>query len=178
MSCTQILQLPRIVATSHIYFALVRSSCVEARPYNYRFYRLSEDEETWNDGEPLELRPYLSIGFGQNTPRKKIEATSSVGKAHNSSLIEVGLTIYQIGTGMNVDDGTGRAGLMKARAQVMNSLGALERCVGPRFTEIVQMCLESTNPKLLPKADDENVVMERIILFFVEYEDRLGQAMI
>lgn len=178
ISYTQILQISRIVTTSHIYFASVRPGCVKARRYKVPPLQIINDEETWNDGEPLELRPYLSTGFGQNPPREKIGATSSVGKAHNSSLIEVEHTMCQIGTRMNVDYGTGRAGLMKARAQIMNSLGALDRSVGSLHTDIVQMCLESTNPKLLPKADDENVVMEGIILFFVEYEDRLGQAMI
>lgn len=177
MSRIQIVQLARIVATSHVYFALVRPSCVELRPCNSRLYRVPEDEETWSSVEPLALRPYLFIGFGQKPPRKRIGATSSVGKAYNSSMIQLGLMLYQVGTAMNIDYGIGRNGLVKAKIHVMNSLGALDETVGPGFTEIVQMCLDYKTPDFRSGAEDENNLVKKMILCLLEYEERLEQTL-
>lgn len=163
MQPSQIVQLARLILSAHLYLENVRKDYTDPRPQHYRFYQTSGSDDSWNDDNPLVLRPYLAFGFGRRAPLPELGAVSGVGRAQSSSMMELGLILYQVGIGELVDYGSGAKGLQEAKNTALNGLHALDRRVGPIYTEIVQGILEFQAPAYyLLAANDERQEVEYV----------------
>ena len=141
----EITWLAKLLVTSHLCFLPVqRELNVQPRPSNYRFYCKPEDEfDPWADGNPLVLKPFLSIGFG--TSRKSIfGAVSEFNHPPYASVMELGLVLYQIGSGRVVNYGAGRAGFAQAKAKILRELdrdSSVDAIAGSSYVSIIEGCL-------------------------------------
>ena len=142
---TEIIWLAKLLVTSHLCFLPVqRELNVQPRPSNYRFYCKPEDEfDPWIDGNPLVLKPFLSIGFG--TSRKStFGALSEFNHPPYASVMELGLVLYQIGAGRVINYGSGRAGLAQAKAKILRELerdSSVDAFAGSSYVSIIEGCL-------------------------------------
>ena len=141
----EITWLAKLLVTSHLCFLPVqRKLNVQPRPSNYRFYCKPEDEfDPWVDGNPLVLKPFLSIGLG--TSRKSaLGALSEFNHPPYASVMELGLLLYQIGAGRVINYGSGRAGLAQAKAKILRELerdSSVDAFAGSSYVSIVEGCL-------------------------------------
>ncbi|KAK4984027.1 hypothetical protein LTR50_006866 [Elasticomyces elasticus] len=141
----QTVQLARLVLSSHLYFEDVQPrSPTSPRPQNYLFYQTTEDEDAnnidWNASSPLVLQPWLSRGFGLQPPPLAFGKNSGIGEAANATMSELGLLLYQIGTGELLD--YGGTGLAAPKIHVRNNLSELDRRIGWIYTVIVEGFIE------------------------------------
>ena len=141
----EITWLAKLLVTSHLCFLPVqRELNVQPRPSNYRFYCKPEDEfDPWVDGNPLVLKPFLSIGFG--TSRKStFGAVSEFNHPPYASVMELGLVLYQIGAGRVINYGAGRAGFAQAKAKILRELerdSSVDAIAGSSYVSIIEGCL-------------------------------------
>ena len=141
----EITWLAKLLVTSHLCFLPVqRELNVQPRPSNYRFYCKPEDDfDPWVDGNPLVLKPFLSIGFG--TSRKPtFGALSEFNHPPYASVMELGLVLYQIGAGRVINYGSGRAGLAQAKAKILRELerdSSVDAFAGSSYVSIIEGCL-------------------------------------
>ena len=151
---THIIQLARLVLTSHIFFSPVRESlAVEPRPIHFRYFcKVDQDASNWNIDDPIVLRPWLSCGFGSPQRHYVLGEGSGIAKYTHSSMVELGLLLYQICAGENLDYGNGDNGLMKAKTRALRELNKVDCAVGTTLAEIVQDLL---SPNTLVSADGE-----------------------
>jgi hypothetical protein len=139
---SQRLQLASLIAGTHAYFAKIRTSCTEVRPSNFRYYHTQRDIPSWDEDEPYVLNPYLSIGFGSRKPTRSLGSSSGVVQHANKIVVELGLLLYQIGSGSNLDYGRGgHEGFRQAKLSALHAMRVLGRCAGPRFAEVTELCL-------------------------------------
>ncbi len=153
INTTHIIQLARLIMTSHIFFSPVRQSlAVEPRPMHFRYFcRVGQNASNWNIDDPIVLRPWLSCGFG-SPQRYVLGEGSGIAKAPGSSVVELGLLLYQICAGENLDYGTGDYGLMKAKLRALEGLNKVDCAAGTTLAEIVQDLL---SPNTLVSPDGE-----------------------
>jgi hypothetical protein len=102
-----------------------------------------------NDARLDFQRLYLSIGFGCSLPRKRLGATDGLATDPNTSMIRLGLNLYELGSRTKIDLHPGVQGqrtILSARDEAKINLGRIERSYGPLFAQIVQICLEYRRP--------------------------------
>ena len=128
-----------LVAISYIHFSLVRSSCREIETSSFRFFESAEDGKEWENNDPLILKPYLCIGFGQNR-RIRIGDQSGVSSSKTSYIVGLGVLLYQIGCCVALDYTSGT--LREAKVRASKDLHQLDRKVSGRYAELVQSCLQ------------------------------------
>ncbi len=182
ISPVQVVQLAHMVTSAHLYLGAVKGKCVDPRPTNYRFYRTSDEEDIWDDSMPLVLRPWISFGFGQRPPPRKIGGGSGPARAPNASMIELGLLLYQIGSGDNLDYGLGASGLAAAKAEALKSLNILDRRVGTTYVDIVRNILEFKAPASYLTTgnvkNEETEYVKKAISSLLEYEQVLENTVV
>jgi hypothetical protein len=182
ISPVQVVQLARMITSAHLHLAQVRGSCVNPRPANFRFYRTSDEEDVWNDSMPLVLRPWISFGFGQRPPPRKLGGGSGPARASNTSMIELGLLLYQIGSGTNLDYGLGVSGLAAAKAEALKNLNILDRRIGTTYVDIVRHTLEfkarASYLTVGSVGKDEAEYVKKAISSLVEYEEVLEDTVV
>ena len=152
---THIIQLARLIMTSHISFSQVRQSlAVEPRPIHFRYFcKVDQDARNWNIDDPIVLRPWLSCGFG-SPQRYVLGEGSGIAKYPGSSMVELGLLLYQICAGENLDYGNGDSGLIKAKTRALREMNKVDRAVGTMLAGIVEDLL---SPNTLVSPDGEMV---------------------
>lgn len=128
-----------LVAISYIHFSLVRSSCGEIEMSSFRFFESAEDGKEWKNDDPLILKPYLCIGFGQKR-RIRLGTQSGVSSSKSSYIVGLGVLLYQIGCCVALDYSLGT--LREAKERASNDLHHLDRTVSARYAELVQSCLQ------------------------------------
>ena len=150
-----IIQLARLIMTSHIFFSPVRQSlAVEPRPIHFRYFcKVGQDASNWNIDDPIVLRPWLSCGFG-SPQRYVLGEGSGIAKYPRSSMVELGLLLFQICAGENVDYGKGDNGLIQAKTRALRDLNKVDCAVGTTLAEIIQDLL---SPNTLVSSDGEMV---------------------
>ena len=141
----EITWLAKLLVTSHLCFLSVqRELNVQPRPSNYRFYCKPEDEfDPWVDGNPLVLKPFLSIGFGSSR-KSTFGAVSEFNHPPYASVMELGLVLYQIGAGRIINYGAGRAGFAQAKAKILRELerdSGVDAFAGSSYVSIIEGCL-------------------------------------
>ena len=177
MSPTQLVQLVRLVMTSHLYLSSVRDSLdVNPRLTHFRYFcRAGEKATGWDFEKPLVLRPWLSFGFGSSPRRYNLGEEQGVQTISSPSLIELGLVLYQICVG-EVMNYAGDSSVARAKSTALKGLNRIDKAVGSTVTEIVQMLL---SPASLAKTGDkigENEEREYIlnaITTLITYEERI-----
>lgn len=137
----QVAQLARLFVLSHLFFADVRKQIgVKPQLSHYRFFcRPGENDMTWLDADTAPLL-WFSIGFGLRgpyDPRSQVDEYASPA----TSIIELALLLFQIGSDRRLDYRIGEKGLINARAIALNSIGQVEPVGGWKFQEIVHECL-------------------------------------
>ena len=145
MTPIEIIWLAKLLVTSHLCFLPVqRELNVQPRPSNYRFYCEPDNEfDPWVDGNPLVLKPFLSIGFG-TSQKSTFGALSEFNHPPYASVMELGLVLYQIGAGRVINYGTGRAGLAQAKAKILRELerdSIVDAVAGSSYVSIIEGCL-------------------------------------
>ena len=128
-----------LVAISYIHFSLVRSSCREIETSSFRFFESAEDGKEGNNDDPLILKPYLCIGFGQKR-LIRLGAQSGISSGKTSYIVGLGVLLYQIGCCVALDCSSGT--LREAKKRASNDLHQLDRKVSGRYAELVQSCLQ------------------------------------
>ena len=176
MSPTQLVQLVRLVMTSHLYLSSVRDS-LDINPRLTHFRYFCRDDETanrWNSEKPLVLRPWLSFGFG--SPRRyNLGEEQGVKTIYSPSLIELGLVLYQICVG-EVIDYPGDFSVGRAKSTALEGLNKIDNAVGSTVTEIVQMLLSPASLAKTGEKIGENEEREYIlnaITTLIAYEERI-----
>ena len=152
---THIVQLARLIMTSHLFFSPVRQSlAVEPRPIHFRYFcKVDQDASNWNVDDPIVLRSWLSCGFG--SPQSYVLGEGSgIAKYSHSSMVELGLLLYQICAGEKVNYGNGDSGLMRAKTRALKELNKVDCAVGTTLAEIIQDLL---SPIALISPDGETV---------------------
>jgi hypothetical protein len=148
----QVVQLAKILLCSYMYLDEIYGGTKVPRPLNYCFYKTSDEEDTWDPNNPRVLRPWLSFGFGRRAAKAKLGGGSGVADSTGSAITELGLLLYQIGTGIAIDYATG---LSQAKAAALGNIHAVELRMGLIYAEMVEHFLESeTPPTYLLAADD------------------------
>jgi hypothetical protein len=144
MSPIQIVQLAQLVISAHLSYEDIRSSCAPVRPANLVFYERGEPVNQWNSADPLVLRPWLDFGFGR-IHDARIPGDFGVADTSVHSNIELGLLLFQIGTGQCIDYGSSSADLMQARRRYLGNteLQMLRKRTGGEYVQAVQTLLEA-----------------------------------
>ena len=157
VTAPQVFHLARSLAVAYLYFALVRSSCGNPRLQNFRYYDDGSSGFKWNTSSPLVLQPWLFFGFGSRVRKRQFGTGSGTSQANNSSLVELGLLLYQIATrGTDIEPG---AGPEAVKAQAIRNMNKVTKLLGGSYTRIVRACLEHRGPdEYIPKA---SAVLER-----------------
>ena len=152
----QVVQVARLVLDGYLYLESVQMTCVNPRAENYVFYQTPDEGQAWSLDNPLVLRPWLAFGFGRRGPAKKLGGASGIAQAPSSAIIELGLLLFQLGTGKALDYGIGAQGLRFARSKALADIDELGPRVGCIYTEIVNGLLEFQTPAThLLAASDE-----------------------
>jgi hypothetical protein len=161
MSPVQIVELAQFVTTAHLSHEYVRPSCEPMRPSNLVFYILEECPEgpahheqasqtdrrrvglDADQSAPMDLRPWLDCGFGQN----RAKPIPGLHRAEFSGIhnIELGLLLFQIGSGKNIDYGVGPAGLSRARRLCSDKSETREmrKRIGSAYVDAMQVLLDT-----------------------------------
>ena len=142
----QVVQVARLVLDGYLYLEPVQMTCVNPRPENYVFYQTPDEGQVWSVDNPLVLRPWLAFGFGRRGPAKKLGGASGITQAPSSAMIELGLILFQLGTGKALEYGVGTQGLRSARSKALADIDELDSRVGCIYTEIVKDLLEFQTP--------------------------------
>ena len=152
----QVVQVARLVLDGYLYLESVQMTCVNPRPENYVFYQTPDESQAWSRDNPLVLRPWLAFGFGRRGPAKKLGGASGITQAPNSAMIELGLVLFQLGTGKALEYGIGSQGLQFTRSKALADIDELDSRVGCIYTEIVKGLLEFQTPAshLLAASDE------------------------
>ena len=133
------------------------------RTLNYCFYKTSDEEDKWNPDDPRVLRPWLSFGFGRRPPKAKLGGGNGVADSGGLAMAELGILLYQIGSGIAVDYGAGVTALKQAKSTALGNIHALELRMGFAYAEIVQGFLEfEARPSYLLPPNDENQETEYV----------------
>ena len=153
----QVVQVARLVLDGYLYLESVQMTCVNPRPENYLFYQTPDEGQAWSFDNPLVLRPWLAFGFGRRGPAKKLGGASGIAQAPSSAMIELGLVLFQLGTGKALDYGTGAQGLRSARSKALADIDKLDSRVNCIYTEIVNGLLDFQTPAshLLAASDEK-----------------------
>ena len=152
----QVVQVARLVLDGYLYLESVQTTCVNPRPENYVFYQTPDEGQEWSLDNPLVLRPWLAFGFGRRGPAKKLGGASGITQVPSSAMIELGLILFQLGTGKALDYGIGAQGFRFARSKALSDIDELDSRVGCIYTEIVKGLLEFQTPAShLLAANDE-----------------------
>ena len=174
ISPAQTVQLARVVTSTYLHLAGVRDSCEVPRLANYRYYKTSDEQDTWDSGSPRVLRPWLACGFGRKPKAPKLGAGTGEARPPNALIVELGLVLYQIGTGDPIDYGSGRQGLTDAKNRALKGLDKLDRRIGSVFGEIVAGFLNfSSTAAYLEQGHerlDETEYIQNAISALVAYE--------
>ncbi|KAF2822248.1 hypothetical protein CC86DRAFT_470268 [Ophiobolus disseminans] len=165
----QRVQLASLIAVTHGYFAKIRISCTEVRPANFHYYHTSSDSVPWDDEEPYILNPYISIGFGSRKPQHSLGSSSGVSQCRSKPVVELGLLLYQIGSGTSLDYGRGPEGFRRAKIRALHTIGTVDKGTGGRFAEVVQMCLKHSGSE-----EDDWKVIEAVETWLRDFGDKLG----
>ncbi len=155
INSTHIIQLARLIMTSHIFFSPVRQSlAVEPRPIHFSYFcKVGQDARIWNIDDPIVLRPWLSCGFG-SPQRYVLGEGSGIAKYPRSSMVELGLLLYQICAGENLDYGNGDHGLIQAKTRALREMHKVDCAVGTTLAGIIEDLL---SPSTLFPPDGETV---------------------
>jgi hypothetical protein len=140
----QIVQLAQLVISAHLAYEDARSSCMPVRPANLVYYEHGEPVKQWINADPLVLRPWLEFGFGR-IPDACIPGTSGVVDRNENCNIELGLLLFQIGSGQCIDYGHSPVDLMQARRRCLGAaeLQVLRERVGSGYVQAVRSLLEA-----------------------------------
>lgn len=143
MNPRHIVQLTRLIMTSHLYLLSVQQALdVDPRPTHYRYFgKVGEDAKFWKIDDPLVLRPWLSFGFGSRTRRYQLGEGSGIAKATGSAVVALGLVLYQVCAGDNVEYGSGDNGLMIAKSRALKELNRVDNSVGSTVSDIIESLL-------------------------------------
>lgn len=166
-------QLATLVSTCHLYFALVRSTCLNPRPSCFRFYRRENQSDEWDEYEPYVLNPYLCIGFGSRPPKRNVGASSGITRPKSSPILELGLVLHQIGSSTRLDYGVGQEGLRRAKMEALQNLHNVDLGFGGRFTEVVQMCLDWRGTTFASAGEEEFQLIEKVVAWLTKFERSL-----
>ena len=159
----QVVQVARLLLDGYLYLESVQVTCANPRPENYVFYQTPDEGQAWSLDDPLVLRPWLAFGFGRRGPAKKLGGASGITQAPNSAMNELGLILFQLGTGKALDYGAGAQGLRSAKSEALADIDELDSRVGCIYTEIVKGLLEFQTPAShLLAANDEKKGTEYI----------------
>ena len=177
MNPTQLVQLVRLMLRSYLFFSFVRDSLdTNARLIHFRYFcRVDEKATEWDIEKPLVLRPWLSFGFG-SSKRYNLGEDQGPQAISRTSLIELGLLIYQICVGEVMDYGTGALSVTKAKLTALKGLNRIDKAVGPTLTEIVQALLSPTSLVAAGETVGENEEIEYIlnaITTLITYEEKI-----
>ena len=153
----QTVQLARLILCTHLYLERVLRDFPKLRPEHYRYYQTPEEDKEWDSDSPLVLSPWLAIPFGRRLPAPKMGARRGVPQAQSNAMIEIGLVLYQIGTGEPVQYESGDQALKNAKDGALQTLDKLDKRVSSIYAEMVQEFLEFRRPAayLLSPADDQ-----------------------
>jgi hypothetical protein len=144
MTKIQIVQLAQLVVSAHLSYEDVRASCAPVRPANLVYYETSEPANEWVTADPLVLRPWLDFGFGRIRDAR-VPGDFGVADTTEHCNIELGLLLFQIGSGQGIEYGNSPADLMQARKKHLEDakLQSLRVQMGSGYVEAVQSLLEA-----------------------------------
>ena len=123
---------------------LIRKTNGEPRLPNFKYYRqIDSDTAIWDEDDPLILKPWLSLRFGQRMPRVRIGAGSTIVKPFQNSINELGLLYYQLASANVIDYSIGATAVFRrARIQAFSDLHSVSHTLGAGFLDIVRSCLQ------------------------------------
>lgn len=140
ISPMQTVQLARILVSANLYFAKIRKTCGNFRSSHIRFYQASSaaDQDPWDEENPLVLQPWLSGGFGRQAAIRRLGRSTGIATGSSDHFLEIGLTLYQLGSGQAIKYGSSKPALHDARVKALSNLHLIDRRVGSTFADVVQ----------------------------------------
>ena len=120
------------------------------------------------------------FGFGQLQKRVKIGGGSGLAKASNASVVELGLLLYQLGSGCKLVYGLGPDAFKQAKYRALSNINAVTRTLGASFTIVVKRCLNfavsSSWNETQSDGKEEATVVGSIVAELLECETMLEGA--
>ncbi|KAJ0115148.1 hypothetical protein J7T55_001557 [Diaporthe amygdali] len=193
LSVAQRLSVARLMTLSFLYFGhLSRTTDKYPRPENVLFYELrktpsahsdtvtasagSEESSHEDNAQPEAyiLNPYLAIGLGRKKHKiggQPLGATSGLARRTVNPVAELGLVLFQVGTGTAVEYGSGAEGFRRAARHARLSLYELVSSCGPGFAELVGLCLDKGEDVFAPVTDADDRFMEDLRGWFRRKEE-------
>ncbi|KAI5837909.1 hypothetical protein DFP73DRAFT_566207 [Morchella snyderi] len=164
------LKLAISIASGYSHLGSLVPALSNTRPESYRYYDPVEDEgnadETIKNDKIAIHNPWLFAGFGcrrQRKTRQEVASGSSVSK--NTSVIEMGLLLYQVGCWKRLDYGIS---VNELRFQAKNTINEVVRRVGVKFSNAVEACLDYRG-----SAGDLSSFYENVVLALQGLEQEL-----
>ena len=136
----QIIWLARLIVGSHFYFSQITHSLgFYTRAQHFRYFRKSDEVGTFWEHErtPPILQPWLSCGFGSEPPNDPSNDYHDDRTPNSRPVNELGMLLYQLGTGIGEVYGPKLESLNKAKREALKHMN-LVRLAGTEYRRIVQ----------------------------------------
>jgi hypothetical protein len=158
-------RIARLLTISFIHFAkVVNATDQYPRPDRIRYYIPDGSTDTWLSAskEPNILNPFVTLGFGMQKPVILPGTSSGLSKQTINPVVELGLVLYQIGSGTNLEYGSGDIGVKNAKEVAMKAMNQVDKLSNGSFSEIVQLCLGWRGNICAPAERPDYVFIDRV----------------
>ena len=92
--------------------------------------------------KPLVLSPWLGVGFGKRAEIGILGDDSGVEDQSTNVMVELGLLLFQVGSGQPIDYGLGSLGVHQAKTRAVQALQTVRIRVSSAYANVVQGLLE------------------------------------
>jgi hypothetical protein len=168
-------RIARLLTISFIHFAkVVKATHQYPRPERVRYYSRDGLTDTWlnESGEPKILNPFLTVGFGMQRPARLPGTASGLSKQMVNPVVELGLLLYQVGSGSSLEYGNGDFGVKAATEAALGAMDKVDRLSNGSFSEIVTFCLGWRGSIYAPAVAQDYVWIDRVRHWIKKQEEK------
>lgn len=165
LSKQQRFRIARLLVISFIHFTKVaRATEQYPRPSRVQYYLRDGSTDKWlnESGEPNIFNPFVTLGFGMPKPSRLPGTYSGLLPQAINPVVELGLVLYQIGSGSNLDYGTGDIGVKAAVDVALRHMRKVDEVSNGSFSEVIQVCLGWRNDAHAPIEHRDFVQIDRV----------------
>jgi hypothetical protein len=169
----QRIRIARVLTIPFMHFAkVVNSTNQYPRPNRVRYYVRDGYTNTWLNeiGEPNILNPFVTTGFGMQKAARLPGISSGLSRQTINPVVELGLLLYQIGSGSNLNYGNGDLGVKNAKEVALGAMSQVDKLSNGSFSELVQCCLGWRGDVYAPVEDQDFVTIDRVRQWLLKNE--------
>jgi hypothetical protein len=138
----QRVELAHLIAISYFHFRQVTPLCSDIHPTSFCYYANPEEGKVWIKDNPLIMRPYLSIGFGEAPPPVVLGGNTGVSSSQSAIIVGLGLLLFQVGCCLKMIYPPQSTAFAEAQRFASFNLHRLDTKVSGVYAELTHACLQ------------------------------------